>query len=56
MRGAWRGEGVYNAVVNDARTCVVLRSGERYRGKQGLDYGAGVSADSGGAGALCLHA
>jgi uncharacterized RmlC-like cupin family protein len=35
--------------------CRVVRPGEGYAGKQGLDYGAGVSAQSTGARGLCLH-
>ena len=36
-------------------TCTVIRSQETYEGKQGLSYFAGVSAQSAGAKALCLH-
>jgi uncharacterized RmlC-like cupin family protein len=35
--------------------CRVVRPGEGYTGKQGLDYGAGVSAESTGARGICLH-
>ena len=35
--------------------CAVVRPGDSYDGRQGLNYGAGVSAESAGAGALCLH-
>ena len=35
--------------------CKVIRSGETYSGRQGLDYGAGVSAESAGARGLCMH-
>jgi uncharacterized RmlC-like cupin family protein/GNAT superfamily N-acetyltransferase len=38
-----------------APACRVLRNGAGYRGKQGLDYAAGVSAESVGARGLCLH-
>jgi uncharacterized RmlC-like cupin family protein len=38
-----------------APACRVLRGGEGYRGKQGLTYAAGVSAQSVGARGLCLH-
>jgi uncharacterized RmlC-like cupin family protein len=34
--------------------CVLLRSGATYRGKQGLDYGSGISAESVGGRALCM--
>lgn len=36
-------------------TCTVIRSKETYEGKQGLTYFAGVSSQSAGAQALCLH-
>jgi uncharacterized RmlC-like cupin family protein len=36
------------------QTCVLLHSGATYRGKQGLDYGSGISAESVGATGLCL--
>lgn len=36
-------------------TCVVVSPGETYRGKQELDYFAGVSAQSAGATGLCMH-
>src|SRR5205809_474911 len=36
-------------------TCAVIHSQETYEGKQGLIYFAGVSAQSVGAQALCLH-
>ena len=35
--------------------CVVVSPGETYRGKQELDYFAGVSAQSAGANAICMH-
>jgi uncharacterized RmlC-like cupin family protein len=35
--------------------CRIVRSGAGYEGKQGLSYGAGVSAESAGASGLCLH-
>lgn len=35
--------------------CKVIRGGGSYRGKQGLDYFAGVSAESAGAKAICMH-
>ncbi len=37
------------------RTCVLVRGDEQYRGKQGLDYFAGVSTQTAGAQGLCLH-
>ena len=36
-------------------TCVVISSGGSYRGKQALQYFAGISAESAGARGLCLH-
>ncbi len=41
-------------MTSEAR-CRVVRPGEGYEGKQGLSYGAGVSAESAGASGLCLH-
>jgi uncharacterized RmlC-like cupin family protein len=35
--------------------CTVVRSGDAYRGAQGLAYGAGISAESAGSRAICLH-
>ena len=35
--------------------CKVIRSSEGFHGKQGLDYFAGVSAESAGAKAICMH-
>lgn len=35
--------------------CKVIRSSEGFHGKQGLDYFAGVSAQSAGAHAICMH-
>ena len=35
--------------------CKVIRSGETYSGRQGLDYGSGVSAESAGSRGLCMH-
>jgi uncharacterized RmlC-like cupin family protein len=36
-------------------TCRVVHTGETFRGKQGLDYFAGLSAESVGAKAICMH-
>lgn len=36
-------------------TCTIIRSTEAYEGKQGLTYFAGISAESAGAKAICLH-
>jgi uncharacterized RmlC-like cupin family protein len=38
-----------------AAECKVIRGGEGFRGKQGLDYFAGVSAESAGARGICMH-
>ena len=38
-----------------AQTCVLVERGTGYRGKQGLDYFAGVSAETSGSHKLCLH-
>lgn len=37
------------------KQCRVIRGGEGFRGKQGLDYFAGISAQSAGAEAICMH-
>ena len=36
-------------------TCQVFRASETYAGKQGLEYFAGISAESAGSKALCMH-
>ena len=36
-------------------TCTIVHSGETYKGKQGLTYFAGISAESAGARSICLH-
>ena len=38
-----------------AAECKVIRGGEGFHGKQGLDYFAGVSAQSAGSEAICMH-
>ena len=35
--------------------CKVIRGGTGFHGKQGLDYFSGVSAESAGAKAICMH-
>jgi uncharacterized RmlC-like cupin family protein len=35
--------------------CTIVRSGDSFAGKQGLTYGAGISAETSNASALCLH-
>jgi uncharacterized RmlC-like cupin family protein len=37
------------------RECTIIRPGDLYAGRQGLRYGAGISAESAGAHAICLH-
>ncbi|HET7094458.1 MAG TPA: cupin domain-containing protein, partial [Thermomicrobiales bacterium] len=36
-------------------TCAVVRNPEAFHGKQGLDYGGGISAESVGARGICMH-
>jgi uncharacterized RmlC-like cupin family protein len=36
-------------------TCRVVRGAETFRGKQGLNYFAGISAESAGATGICMH-
>ena len=38
-----------------AATCVVIDPAEAYRGKQGLNYVTGISAQSAGSTGLCMH-
>jgi len=35
--------------------CRLIRGGEGFRGRQGLDYLGGISAESAGAQAICMH-
>lgn len=35
--------------------CKVVRAGDRYHGKQGLDYFSGISSESAGSTAICMH-
>jgi uncharacterized RmlC-like cupin family protein len=41
--------------TSSQQTCTIIRSNETYEGKQGLTYFAGVSAQSAGAKAICMH-
>jgi uncharacterized RmlC-like cupin family protein len=41
--------------MNEQPTCRVVRGDETYRGKQGLTYFSGVSAESAGSRGLCMH-
>jgi uncharacterized RmlC-like cupin family protein len=35
--------------------CTIIRPGDSYPGRQGLSYGAGVSAESAGSRGICMH-
>jgi len=35
--------------------CTLIRGGAGFHGKQGLDYFAGISAESAGSHAICMH-
>src|SRR5438270_21246 len=35
--------------------CKIVRGGEQFRGKQGLEYFSGISAESAGSKAICMH-
>ncbi len=37
------------------KTCKVIKGGESFQGKQGLDYFSGVSAQSANSDGLCMH-
>lgn len=37
------------------KDCKIIRGGARFRGKQGLDYFAGVSAETAGSEGICMH-
>ena len=37
------------------KSCKLIRGGEAYDGKQGLSYFSGISAESTGSSALCMH-
>jgi uncharacterized RmlC-like cupin family protein len=41
--------------MNTYGNCVIIRSGEHYDGKQGVSLTVGVSSQTAGAKALCLH-
>lgn len=43
-------------VASESRpTCAVVRNGGGFRGKQGLDYFEGISAETVGACGICMH-
>ena len=37
------------------KACKIIRGGEQFRGTQGLNYFAGVSAESAGSEGICMH-
>ncbi len=37
------------------KACKFIRGGKQFRGKQGLDYFAGISAETVGAKGICMH-
>src|SRR5512140_295217 len=37
------------------KTCRIVRAGSPFHGKQGLDYFSGISAESAGSEAICMH-
>jgi uncharacterized RmlC-like cupin family protein len=37
------------------KQCRIVKNGEGFHGKQGLDYFAGISAESVGSEAICMH-
>jgi uncharacterized RmlC-like cupin family protein len=41
--------------VQTKPTCKVIHGGDAFHGKQGLDYFAGISAESAGAKGICMH-
>ncbi len=41
--------------MNTHSNCIIIRSGEHYDGKQGVSLTSGVSSQTAGAKALCLH-
>ncbi|MEJ7654093.1 MAG: cupin domain-containing protein [Chloroflexia bacterium] len=42
-------------MIGSGKTCVVVRPGDAYEGKQGLSVAAGISAETAGAEGLCMH-
>ena len=55
---ALRGGGERTEERRLMKECKVIRGGgaaSGYHGKQGLDYFAGVSAESAGSGGICMH-
>jgi uncharacterized RmlC-like cupin family protein len=43
------------ATPTASRTCAVVRPSDTFRGKQGFEYFAGISAESTGATGICMH-
>ena len=46
------GSGFYDRLMTE---CRLIRGGAGFHGKQGLDYFSGISAESAGAEAICMH-
>jgi uncharacterized RmlC-like cupin family protein len=44
-----------NAMATAKPTCVVIRPGDEYQGKQGLSYKAGIAKETVGSEAICMH-
>jgi len=42
-------------IIRPMKSCRVVRGSTPFHGKQGLDYFAGVSAESAGSKAICMH-
>jgi uncharacterized RmlC-like cupin family protein len=42
-------------VTRSVSECRLIRGGAGFRGKQGLDYFSGISAESSGAEGICMH-
>jgi uncharacterized RmlC-like cupin family protein len=45
----------FRPTIQGMETCKIVRGGEGFHGKQGLDYFGGISAESAGSKALCMH-
>lgn len=41
--------------IDSMKSCKIVRSSDAFHGKQGLDYFSGISAESVGAEAICMH-
>lgn len=49
--------GTFRGYIRRMSTCKIIRRGrgEGFHGKQGLDYFSGISAESAGSKAICMH-